>query len=787
MRSFRTVRRQMWKVIGVALFLSFATAAPTVANITWDPPPGVRYGSQPRVCDFLGTSATGGICPGGANGGQFLNGSPTMAFSNDGATNYVYAGAVGDRGAGNEDQVLVPYGGAASLPYSAAKDCSIGGSGGALPGYNPGTLRSVSGATAAANIATYTTTASHTFFPGDKVVVAGMPVGGYNGTWTVIDSPTTTTFRANIGSTPGASGGGGTAARDAYCGTFYFARASATRSAISTQAVTAASYSSGPKTVTYTTGAAHGLVAGGTVNVFQANPSEYNYSGPILSNTATTITVDYGGHNLGNPGAYVGSANLFKSTWAWDGGGGQYGTNPFPISQVDTQIQASGLAAAGAYVYAMWTTSVGYYSEQCQPDPKVLYVRINSNYGAANAWGPPIRLSPTNRLSGYPWINAQGNNVYIAYTDQQTGDIKVLSSSNNGSSFTGRTVGNTRAIYDDTVMPGAPQCTGSPTAQWTPYPTIEGYEGFPAIAGNGFQAGVAWTKNNGGAAAAKISTDNGVTWPMGAGPQYGLSCATTPSLCTMHLTANGTKGALPSAAGCPSSATYTTGACGTNTLSADADSQGTAATGRVAFGFVDDITNAAAGPSGVYMRMYLGTGGWQPKRLVGCFDSAWTGCGGATGMAATYDDGYATSLSLYGTTGVGIAWTACPVAAGDPCDGGSGNVAAAPEMLWKQSGDNGVTLHDGCTTGVPCGKYRQVANNNWNNESGGTNALNSLYNEYSDVGWDIPGDSATGCTQQGASNPPGLPSVGCQRYVYFVGRDSYYQYYRTYIDIGTQT
>ena len=72
-------------------------------------------------------------------------------------------------------------------------------------------------------------------------------------------------------------------------------------------------------------------------------------------------------------------------------------------------------------------------------------------------------------------------------------------------------------------------------------------------------------------------------------------------------------------------------------------------------------------------------------------------------------------------------------------------------------------------------------------ESGGTNALNSLYNQYQDIGWDTPGDSSTGCTQQGASNPPGLPSVGCQRYVYFIGRDDYYQYYRGYIDIGTQT
>ena len=71
---------------------------------------------------------------------------------------------------------------------------------------------SPNGATEAGTTATFKTTAAHGFAVGEQVVVGGVAVAGYNGTWTVASVPTGTTFTATIATSGLAASGAGTAA-----------------------------------------------------------------------------------------------------------------------------------------------------------------------------------------------------------------------------------------------------------------------------------------------------------------------------------------------------------------------------------------------------------------------------------------------------------------------------------------------------------------------------------------------------------------------------------------------
>jgi autotransporter-associated beta strand protein len=72
-------------------------------------------------------------------------------------------------------------------------------------------LAASNGATETGNTVTVTTTAAHGFRVGQPVVVAGVGVAGYNGTFTLLSVPTSTTFTYTASSTGLAASGGGTA------------------------------------------------------------------------------------------------------------------------------------------------------------------------------------------------------------------------------------------------------------------------------------------------------------------------------------------------------------------------------------------------------------------------------------------------------------------------------------------------------------------------------------------------------------------------------------------------
>jgi hypothetical protein len=114
---------------------------------------------------------------------------------------------------------------------------------------------SPSGATENGYLATITTSAAHGLTAGQTVTIAGVGVSGYNGTFTVLAAPSTTQFTYVLGTAGLANSGGGTSAS---------------------------------ATVTITTSAAHGFVAGQLVTISGVGVTGYNGTFAVASVTGST-------------------------------------------------------------------------------------------------------------------------------------------------------------------------------------------------------------------------------------------------------------------------------------------------------------------------------------------------------------------------------------------------------------------------------------------------------------------------------------------------------------------
>src|SRR5262249_41291841 len=95
-------------------------------------------------------------------------------------------------------------------------------------------------------------------------------------------------------------------------------------------------------------------------------------------------------------------------------------TTPFRVNPSTQQSTELGLAAAGSRVYVTWVsqTKIVKFSPTA---PRVLYVRVNTNHGAAANWRTTVRLSSTAGRVGVPTIAAAGTDVYVAWTSGNTG------------------------------------------------------------------------------------------------------------------------------------------------------------------------------------------------------------------------------------------------------------------------------------------------------------------------------------------------------------------------------
>jgi hypothetical protein len=143
------------------------------------------------------------------------------------------------------------------------------------------------------------------------------------------------------------------------------------------------------------------------------------------------------------------------------------------------------IAASGSTVYVAWVQVR--QADLDEAGPRVLFVRANRAHGSS-AWDAPVRLTTTTGVVVGPRIAAAGRNVYVAYTDGRTGDVRVAVSNDRGRSWTTRTVGSTTRDVDGRRDAGV------------------------SVAGERGVALVSWISNGTGTVKVRGSFESGLRW-----------------------------------------------------------------------------------------------------------------------------------------------------------------------------------------------------------------------------------------------------------------------------------
>lgn len=461
--------------------------------------------------------------------------------------------------------------------------------------------------------------------------------------------------------------------------------------------------------------------------------------------------------------------------------GGESWSEPVRLSPLDTHAERVAVAAAGQYVYAVYVTQVGYERAMCTSSARVLFLRVNDNYGDPGSWGEPIQLSGSANRVDDPSISAFGDSVYVIFTGTPAGappgfaqsGVMTQISTDHGDSFTQQRIGYTTSTYDNTLSPGGAAC---PEVTWSPA-SLEGSDAAPVIAGNGTHVGAAWFGNDDGKLVAKISLDNGASWP---GDDEGEPCpAPGTGQCTIHLSAAAGKGPIGDHETCPSYPSNP-GACG---LARPAAAAGWGSGGRIAFGWIE---GGAFRTKGAYFRLWTGAGSWQPVRFVSCLTSV-APCAAAP-AGQIYDHGLAPSVALFGTSGAAMAWMACPKEPDDACGGvrsaDSAKRDPGAEILYKETGDNGVNFTADLTVG---GSYKEVVSNGPSACEESEDPCAAL-SEWPSLVFDAPSEPTFAGCGQSPTGPLGLPTPtsDCVRYLSYLGRNHEYTSYRIYMHTGDQ-
>ena len=157
------------------------------------------------------------------------------------------------------------------------------------------------------------------------------------------------------------------------------------------------------------------------------------------------------------------------------------------INQKTMHGSRSAIAASGEDVHAVWV-GMRKYADYKPKAPRVLYVRSNRDHGRSGAWGSIIRLSDPKGRVDYPTVAADGDNVFVAWTNSKSGKVKVAISGDRGRTWKKLTLAG----------------TGSKSAS--------GYYAAPVIAAAGNTVGLAWWPRKDATVKARLSTDGGTTW-----------------------------------------------------------------------------------------------------------------------------------------------------------------------------------------------------------------------------------------------------------------------------------
>lgn len=192
------------------------------------------------------------------------------------------------------------------------------------------------------------------------------------------------------------------------------------------------------------------------------------------------------------------ATNRINGKWAKDSGphagiyyvrgsSGSSWSTPKRLNPSSQHAVRLGLAAAGSRVYVTWASQTK-ISKYVPRAPRVLYVRVNTNHGASTAWKRTVRLTSMHGRVDFPTVAAAGDDVYVAWTNAKTGDVRVAASHDRGKTWHTATVGTTVAS------------------------SSSGKEGFPSIAASGATVVVSWLADNHGAVKARLSTDRAGVW-----------------------------------------------------------------------------------------------------------------------------------------------------------------------------------------------------------------------------------------------------------------------------------
>jgi phage tail sheath protein FI len=163
------------------------------------------------------------------------------------------------------------------------------------PGFKGTTVAPIAaaplGATVAGTTVTITTSAAHPFQVGDTVVIAGVAVAGYNGTWVVAAVPSATTFTFTSPAAALAASGGGNAQTvpdHLLINGHQFTITGSPSGNSSALAASPAGATEAVNTVTITTTAAHGFNVGSVVQISGVGVAAYNGSWTVTATPSAT-------------------------------------------------------------------------------------------------------------------------------------------------------------------------------------------------------------------------------------------------------------------------------------------------------------------------------------------------------------------------------------------------------------------------------------------------------------------------------------------------------------------
>jgi len=200
----------------------------------------------------------------------------------------------------------------------------------------------VSAASWSSNVITFTTATSHNLTTGNTVIVAGASPSGYNGTYTVASTPTSTTFTVANAVNPGTWVSGGTVNPGSWVSGGTIKRVSTLTGKILTLTTGTSWSSAGGGVTTYVTATSHNLVVGDVITVKDATPSGYNGTYTV---TATPDPYTFKVAQANDPGVWV-SGGTFTSGRLWSGGVITFNTTANHNYSVGTVVVVSGATPA---------------------------------------------------------------------------------------------------------------------------------------------------------------------------------------------------------------------------------------------------------------------------------------------------------------------------------------------------------------------------------------------------------------------------------------------------------